>query len=102
MNPTTYLASHLSDASQSSSQDALARLTSMPISSLPDSRSSPPREELRHILLGSPDAIRQTIHQLHTLSYVESVLWSPIIAVGGQVIITPAQGEAMSLLRRSL
>jgi len=59
------------------------------------------KEELRHILLGSPEAIRQTIHQLHVLNYVESVLWSPIAAVGDRIILTPEQGEAMSLLRRS-
>ena len=66
--------------------------------------AQPPRhrcqnEELRHILLGSPEAIRQTIHQLHVLSYAESLLWSPVTTVGEQLVITRAQGEAMSLLR---
>ncbi|MGB7487701.1 MAG: hypothetical protein WA901_16040 [Phormidesmis sp.] len=60
------------------------------------------KEELRHILLGSPSAIRQVIYQLHTLHYVEPTLWSPITAVSEQLIITPKQGEAISLLRRSL
>ena len=60
------------------------------------------KEELRHILLGSPGAIQQTIYLLHSLNYAEPVLWSPIVAVGGQLIVTPEQGEAMSLLRRSL
>ena len=55
---------------------------------------------LRHILLGSPEEIRQAIHQLHVLNYVEPMLWSPIMAVGERLIITPEQGEAMSLLRR--
>jgi hypothetical protein len=59
----------------------------------------PPREELRHILLGSPDAIEQTIHLLYRLNYTEPGLWSPITAVGDQLIITAAQGEAISLLR---
>ncbi len=59
------------------------------------------KEELRHILLGSPEAIRQTIHQLHVLNYVESVLWSPIAAVRDRLIITPEQGEYMSLVRQS-
>ena len=58
------------------------------------------KEVLRHILLGSPEAIRQTIHQLHVLSYVESLLWTPIVAVRGDVVITPQQGAAMSLLVR--
>ena len=60
------------------------------------------KEDLRHILLGSPGAIRQTIHLLHALRYAEPVLWSPIMTVGEQMIITPEQGESMSLLRRSL
>ena len=58
------------------------------------------KDKLRHILLGSPEEIRQAIHQLHVLNYVEPVLWSPIMAVGEQIVITPKQGEAMSLLRR--
>ncbi len=57
-------------------------------------------ESLRHILLGSPGVVRQTIHLLHTLHYAETVLWSPAIAIEEPLIITPAQGEAMSLLRR--
>ncbi|MGC1306886.1 MAG: hypothetical protein WA885_06630 [Phormidesmis sp.] len=59
-------------------------------------------KELRHILLGSPGAIRQTIHLLHSLRYAEPVLWSPVTAVRDSLTITAAQGEAMSLLRRSL
>ncbi|MGC1307227.1 MAG: hypothetical protein WA885_08365 [Phormidesmis sp.] len=58
------------------------------------------KEELRHILLGSPEAIRQAIHQLHVLNYAESLLWSPVAAVKNHVIITPDQGAAISLLRR--
>lgn len=58
------------------------------------------RRSLRHILLGHPEDIRQTIHLLHTLRYAETVLWSPIMAVEDSLTITPAQGEAMSLLRR--
>lgn len=58
------------------------------------------RRSLRHILLGHPEDIRQTIHLLHTLHYAETVLWSPIMAIEAALTITPAQGEAMSLLRR--
>ena len=60
------------------------------------------KKELRHILIGSPSATRQMIYLLHSLNYAEPVLWSPIMAVGDQMIITPEQGEAMSLLRRRL
>lgn len=63
---------------------------------------TPPKESIRHILLGSTDAIRQTIHLLHTLHYAETVLWSPVLPVEEQLTITPAQGEMMSLLRRHL
>lgn len=60
------------------------------------------KEEVRHILLGSPKAIQQVMHQLHVLSYAESGLWSPITTVGDELTITKEQGEAMSLLRRSV
>lgn len=60
------------------------------------------KEELRHILLGSPSAIRQTIHLLHRLQYSEPALWTPLSPVRGQLVITSEQGEMMSLLRRSL
>jgi len=61
-----------------------------------------PGESIRHILLGRPDAIRQTIHLLHTLHYTETILWSPVLTIEEALVITPAQGEAMSLLRRQL
>ena len=63
---------------------------------------SAPREFLRHILLGSPEAVQQTIHLLHRLHYSETGLWSPVVAVEESLIITPAQGEAMSLLRKQV
>ncbi len=59
-----------------------------------------PGETVKHILLGSPGAIRQTIHLLHSLRYAETVLWSPVLRVEEPLVITPEQGEAMSLLRR--
>ena len=59
-----------------------------------------PGETVKHILLGSPGAIRQTIHLLHSLRYSETVLWSPVLRVEEPLVITPEQGEAMSLLRK--
>ncbi|MGC1219715.1 MAG: hypothetical protein WA883_19775, partial [Phormidesmis sp.] len=50
------------------------------------------KDRLRHILLGSPEEIRQAVHQLHVLNYVEPLLWSPIMAVGERLVITPEQG----------
>ncbi|MGC1526392.1 MAG: hypothetical protein WA783_10095 [Phormidesmis sp.] len=80
-------------------------LPSCPLNRPPDhpfsnAESSGHKDRLRHILLGSPEEIRQAIHQLHVLNYVEPLLWSPIMAVGERLVITPEQGEAMSLLRR--
>ncbi|NJR70253.1 MAG: hypothetical protein HC771_17645 [Synechococcales cyanobacterium CRU_2_2] len=74
---------------------------------------APQREgdRLRHILLGSPAAIRQTIHQLHHLRYIDAVHWSPIVAIPQdsidgsprrRLILTPQAGEMMSLLVRHL
>ena len=91
-----YFASDLLGSGQSSPQTDPFLLRTDP------RPSAPPREELRHILLGSPVAIQQTIHLLHRLNYAEPGLWSPTMAVEGQLVITPAQGEAMSLLRRFL
>ena len=58
------------------------------------------RRSLRHILLGHPEDIRQTIHLLHTLHYAETVLWTPVMTIEEPLTITPAQGEAISLLRK--
>jgi len=63
---------------------------------------TPSHKSIRHILLGEPDDIRQTIHLLHTLHYTETILWSPVLTIEEQIVITPAQGEAMSLLRKQL
>ena len=63
---------------------------------------APSRETIRHILLGTPEAIRQTIHHLHTLNYADSLLWTPILTITTPVILTPDRGEAMSLLRKQL
>ncbi len=78
-----------------------AVLQSSPLPHLTPSGSAP-GESIRHILLGKPAAIRQTIHLLHTLHYTETILWSPVLTIEESVVITPAQGEAMSLLRKQL
>ncbi len=75
---------------------------STPLGPSHNPESRPHREEVRHILLGSPGAIRQTIHLLHALDYAEPPAWSQLVTVGEQLIITPEQGESMSLLRRPL
>lgn len=80
---------------QMSSQGTLTGL--MPT---PPIGSGTHREFVRHILLGSPEAVQQTIHLLHTLHYTETVMWSPVLTVAEPLVITPAQSEAMSLLRK--
>nr|WP_228024633.1 hypothetical protein [cf. Phormidesmis sp. LEGE 11477] len=81
-----------------------ATLSNLQTSPLPQltPASSAPGESIRHILLGKPEAIRQTIHLLHSLHYSETILWSPVLTIEEALMITPAQGEAMSLLRKLL
>lgn len=60
-------------------------------------------EELRHILLGSPSAVRQTIHLLHHLRYVELLHWTPLIAIPQKrLILSPKEGDVMSMLVKHL
>ena len=62
-----------------------------------------PGEVIRHILLGRPNGIRQTIHLLHNRRYVETSQWSPLIEVPeNRLILTPEPGEVVSLLTRRL
>ena len=58
---------------------------------------------VRHILLGRPGAIRQTIHLLHNLRYAETSQWSPLIEIpDNRLILTPESDEVISLLARRL
>ncbi len=67
-----------------------------------DPSGNPAKQSIRHILLGEPDAIRKTIRLLHTLRYTETLLWTPVLSIEEPLIITPAQSEAISLLRKQL
>ncbi|MEB3355973.1 MAG: hypothetical protein VKK04_04550 [Synechococcales bacterium] len=68
---------------------------------LPTPQAAPDEEIVRHILLGSPAAVRRTIHLLHVLNYGEPGLWSRLITVPpGGIVLTPQQGETMSYLIR--
>ncbi|MEM9976786.1 MAG: hypothetical protein AAF808_04075, partial [Cyanobacteria bacterium P01_D01_bin.2] len=63
----------------------------------------PAGEPIRHILLGSPGGIRQTIHLLHNLRYVETSHWSPLIEISNnRLILTPSPGEVISMLTKRL
>ena len=84
----------------------LADQPSSPIATAPVPQPIPPSPSpgsvIRHILLGSPADVRRTIHLLHTLRYAETTLWSPVLTIEEPLVITPVQGEAMSLLRKLL
>jgi hypothetical protein len=59
------------------------------------------REPIRHLLIGSPEIVRLTIHQLHNLRYAEAGLWSPAIALSGdQLTLTLNPNEVMRVLVR--
>ncbi len=61
----------------------------------------PGRERLRHLVIGSPDGVRSTIHTLHVLNYAEQITWSQLIAIPESgILITPEQGEVFSYLIR--
>ncbi|MGD1856389.1 MAG: hypothetical protein ACFB2W_19295 [Leptolyngbyaceae cyanobacterium] len=67
------------------------------------SSSLPTGGSIRHILLGHPDRIRQTIHLLHNLRYVETSQWSPLIEVpDNRLILRPQLDEVISMLIRRL
>ena len=96
MTLTTYLASDLTNLSDFTQANA------EPASDIIKQTGRSEKETLRHILLGSPGVIQRTIHLLHSLHYAEPLLWSPIMDVKDRLIITPEQGDSISLLRRSL
>ena len=67
------------------------------------SSSLPPGGSIRHILLGHPDHIRQTVHLLHNLRYVETSQWSPFIEVpDNRLILRAHPDEVISMLVRRL
>lgn len=89
-----------STATRTPNRTAAQTAAQSAIQQIPDGTS--PKEHIRHILLGSPEAIRQTIHLLHTLHYADTLLWTPIVTIEDPLIISPAQSEAISLLRKSI
>lgn len=40
------------------------------------------REKIKHILVGSPNVVKKTIHQLHTMGYAEVGAWSRTVIAG--------------------
>ena len=61
----------------------------------------PGRESLRHLIIGSPNGVRSTIHQLHVLRYAEQATWSQLLIIPPSgILLTPEQGQVMSYLIR--
>ena len=73
-----------------SNQDAAASTASNT-----DSTPSPTaaREQIRHLLLGTPSAVQGTIRLLHKLGYAEVNDWSRSISTG-------RAGEVMAILTK--
>ncbi|MBD1873804.1 hypothetical protein H6F75_09940 [Nodosilinea sp. FACHB-131] len=63
--------------------------------------AQPGRERLRHLVIGSPEGVRSTIHTLHVLTYAEQATWSQLLTIPASgILITPDQGEVFSYLLR--
>lgn len=58
-------------------------------------QTSPNREFIKHLLIGSPKAVKSTIHYLQVLGYADVGAWSPLLP-------TANPGEFMSILSRSI
>lgn len=61
----------------------------------------PSSEIIRHILIGSPGAIRDTIMALHQRRYVQQFRWTGPLEIGPNgVHITHEQGQMLAYLMR--
>lgn len=60
-----------------------------------DKASEPSRETLKHLIIGSPKAVKSTIYSLQVLGYAQVSDWS-------QLIPTANPGEVMSTLSRNI
>jgi hypothetical protein len=68
---------------------------------LVDADAQPGRERLRHLIMGSPDGVRSTIHTLHMRQYAEQGTWSRLLQIPESgILLTPEQGEVFSYLLR--
>ncbi|MDZ8105419.1 MAG: hypothetical protein RM338_07295 [Nostoc sp. DedQUE12a] len=55
----------------------------------------PKRERIKHILIGSPKVVTNTIHRLQVTGYASVGDWSPLLP-------TPNSDEVMSILIRQI
>ncbi len=66
-----------------------------PVSVKADSQTPPGREPIKHTLIGSPKAVKSTIHYLQVIGYADAAAWSPLVP-------TPNPGEVMSIMSRQI
>ena len=62
----------------------------------------PDGEVVRHILIGSPEGIRETIHLMHINRYgIEQSLWTGPVAIGPDgVQLSRREGQVLAYLMR--
>ncbi len=58
-----------------------------------DVEEPPPREQIKHLLIGSSKTVSSTIHYLQLIGYAQVGDWSPLLP-------TSNPGEVMSILCR--
>ena len=56
----------------------------------------PQPQPIKHLLIGSPEVVKSTIHYLHSLGYAEAGDWSPFLPAPNN------SEEAMSMLVRKI
>ncbi|MGF1516161.1 MAG: hypothetical protein ACFB5Z_21025 [Elainellaceae cyanobacterium] len=79
--------------------DALATESTPVRLTAPD--PGPSGEVVRHILIGSPEAVRETIYRLHIKRYVEQAMWTGPVKIGPSgVQITHEEGQILYYLMR--
>lgn len=67
----------------------------IPIPRSTSTEPDPKRKPIKHLLIGAPEAVKNTIHTLYALGYARIDQWSPLQP-------TSNPGEVMSVLRREL
>ncbi|MGH1393065.1 MAG: hypothetical protein ACRAVC_03395 [Trichormus sp.] len=58
-------------------------------------KAAPKREPVKHLLIGSPDAVTSTMQRLHAIGYASMGDWSPLLP-------TANPGEVMTILIRQI
>ena len=71
-----------SDPSGSGATASTVTSTASSAHSAPLPNAPIPREQVRHILFGTPVALKRTIQHLHKLGYAEPNDWSRLLSTG--------------------